>query len=88
MTSVSSSGVNKMVCDMDDHGIYGEMKQDAFSKIKHMAHSIGIGAESGVVYKAMELFSDYRDYKEPLFEPFYPHSDVRKNYAIIFNNRY
>lgn len=31
MTSVSSSGVNKMVCDMDDHGIYGEMKQDAFS---------------------------------------------------------
>ncbi len=26
----------------------------------------------------------YRDYKQPLFDPFYPHSDVGKNYAIIY----
>lgn len=26
----------------------------------------------------------YKDYKEPLFDPFYPHSDVGKNYSIIY----
>jgi len=44
------------------------MKEEAFSKIKHMAHAIGIGTESGIVYKAMELFAFYRDYKEHVYE--------------------
>ena len=31
MTTTSGGGPGRIVCDMDDHGIHGEMKSDAMS---------------------------------------------------------
>jgi hypothetical protein len=30
-TSASGGGPGKIVCDMDDHGVHGEMKNDAMN---------------------------------------------------------
>lgn len=31
MTSTGTGTGNKMICDMDDHGVHGEMKNDALN---------------------------------------------------------
>eukprot|EP00597_Dinobryon_sp_UTEXLB2267_P016758 CAMPEP_0201092166 /NCGR_PEP_ID=MMETSP0812-20130820/722_1 /ASSEMBLY_ACC=CAM_ASM_000668 /TAXON_ID=98059 /ORGANISM="Dinobryon sp., Strain UTEXLB2267" /LENGTH=64 /DNA_ID=CAMNT_0047343579 /DNA_START=26 /DNA_END=217 /DNA_ORIENTATION=+ len=32
-TNSGAGGDSKMICDMDDHGVHGEMKNDAFTVV-------------------------------------------------------